>query len=191
MTNTPLPSTGFPRYRFPCVNGTMKVCDSRRPSHRASFPSLGDTRRRACRFAPCGPGHPTAGQGNEIRSPHPDHNAWRRSGPPRFLESPPVSMPCSRTPADLRARPNTARRHGPRASYYEGSPQVGFRGSIARPRHSLSTLRPVGRPHRTQDSLPAAGQLYRVGFVTHRVPTKGFRSLIPLSQASWRKRCPL
>jgi hypothetical protein len=99
LTDIPLPSPGSPRYRFPCFVGTMKMCDSRRPSHRASFPSLGDTRRRACRFAPCGPERTTAGPGLVIRSPLPDKDAWRRSGPPKFLGNPDVPAPCSQTPA--------------------------------------------------------------------------------------------
>jgi hypothetical protein len=53
---------------------------------------------------------------------------------------------------------------------------------MARLGHWLSTLRPVGCPHRTQDSLPVADQgYYRVGLVTHRVPSKGFRSAIVTS----------
>src|SRR5262249_32217323 len=39
----------------------------------------------------------------------------------------------------------------------------GFRGSIPRPRHSLSTLRPAGYPDRTPDSLPAVGHTLRDG----------------------------
>jgi hypothetical protein len=72
MTGIPLPSTGSPRYRFPCFSGTMKMRDSRRPSHRASLPSLGDTRRRVGRFAPSGPERTTAGPGLVIRSPRPE-----------------------------------------------------------------------------------------------------------------------
>jgi len=88
LTDIPLPSTGSPRYRFPCFNGTMKMCDSRCPSHRASFPSLGDTRRRACRFAPGGPERMTAGLEYVIRSPTPENNAWRRYGPPKVPGEP-------------------------------------------------------------------------------------------------------
>jgi len=51
-TNTSLPSTGSPRYRFPGFNGTTKVCDFLCPSRRASLPSLGDTMWCVCRFAP-------------------------------------------------------------------------------------------------------------------------------------------
>jgi hypothetical protein len=62
-----------------------------------------------------------------------------------------------------------------------------FRGSITRPAHSLSTLRRVGYPTATQDSLPAAGQPYRAGLVTRRVPTKGFRSSPPpFPSFAWR-----
>jgi hypothetical protein len=74
---------------------------------------------------------------------------------------------------------HTACRLGPHLNEREGyPPRGGFRGSIAGPDCWLSTLRRVGRPTTTQDSLPAAGQLYRVGLVTHRVPAKGFRCLL-------------
>ena len=57
---------------------------------------------------------------------------------------------------------------------------VGFRmwlsqGSMARPVHSLSTLRSPDRSGTTQDSVLAAGQLCQVGVATHRVPLQGFR----------------
>ena len=74
MTSISLPSTGSPRSRFSCFIGTMKMCDVLHPSRRASFPSLGDTMRCGLRFAPCGSGRPTAGQGFVIRSPLPDRS---------------------------------------------------------------------------------------------------------------------
>ena len=83
MTDIPLPSAGSPQARFPCFHGTMKMCDSLGPSRRASFPSLGNTRRCVGTFAPCGPARPTAGLGFVIRSPPPDFIAWRPSGPPK------------------------------------------------------------------------------------------------------------
>jgi hypothetical protein len=46
LTDIPLPFPGSPRYRFPCFDGTMEMCDILRPSRRASFPSLGVTMRR-------------------------------------------------------------------------------------------------------------------------------------------------
>ena len=51
----------------------------------------------------------------------------------------------------------------------------------------LSTLRRVGRPIATQDSLPAAGQLYRAGFgpagFRRKVSELYSLHLIPLPQA--------
>ena len=91
-----------------------------------------------------------------------------------------MNVPCSSTPAGpLRSAtaalrcclPPFGRRRLPRFPT--------FRGSITRPAHSLSTLRRVGYPTATQDSLPAAGQPYRAGLVTRWVPTKGFRSSHP------------
>jgi hypothetical protein len=40
--------------------------------------------------------------------------------------------------------------------------------------HTLSTLRPVGHPARTQDSLPGVGQTLPGGLKAHWVPPKGF-----------------
>ncbi len=88
------------------------------------------------------------------------------SGPPRFLENPPVDVPCSLTPA----RPQDQACYGPgllpsatRTASALATIQF-FRGSITRPTHSLSTLRSPGCPGTTQDSLPAGGLLCRTGF---------------------------
>jgi len=94
----------------------------------------------------------------------------------RFLENPRVLMPCSWTPAGPTCQAMTARRRGPRSTDDKGSHEaLFFRGSIAGPRHSLSTLRSDHRwpPRKTRFRLLA--KLYRVGLVTHRIPTKGFR----------------
>ena len=78
---------------------------------------------------------------------------------------PPACMPCSRPRRDLGARP--VRRLGVAFRSWHG---VGsrdrslFRGSITRPAHSLSTLRRLGYPRTTQDSLPAGGHPCRTGF---------------------------
>src|SRR5262245_33643975 len=53
--------------------------------------------------------------------------------------------------------------------------------------HTLSTLRPVGRPTRTQDSLPAAGQALPGGLSGPLGSSEGFElfaTSLPLSQAS-------
>src|SRR5260370_7734632 len=93
-------------------------------------------------------------------------------------------MPCSWTRAGPTCQAMTARRRGPRSTDDKGSHEaLFFRGSIAEPRHSLSTLRSDHRcpPRKTRFRLLA--KLYRVGLVTHRIPTKGFRlpSYIPSS----------
>jgi hypothetical protein len=58
-----------------------------------------------------------------------------------------------------------------------------FRGSIAGPRHALSTLRRLGHPKTTQDSLLGAWPASQAGLATRRVPSKGFwsASYIPSS----------
>jgi hypothetical protein len=65
-----------------------------------------------------------------------------------------------------------------------------FRGSITRPACSLSTLRSLGRPSTTQDSVPAAGQLCRRRLATPWVPLQGFRFPIsylpPRPSFAWR-----
>src|SRR6516165_855802 len=66
----------------------------------------------------------------------------------------------------------------PRAENREGYPRRSrFRGSIAGPWRSLSTLRGVGLPtaaRKTRFRLLA--RLCRVGLATHRVTTKGFNN---------------
>src|SRR5208337_5460876 len=67
-----------------------------------------------------------------------------------------------------------------------GLPPRRFRGSITRPWHSLSTLRPVHCCTRTQDSLPAVGHStgrawLPAGF--RRKVSSCFLHLFPLSQA--------
>jgi hypothetical protein len=102
-------------------------------------------------------------------------------------------VPCSSTPAGPlhQAIGRSALLFGasvlPSASSTASAPTThSFRGSIARPARSLSTLRSQGRPWSTQDSLPAGGSPWPVGTRTRWVQTKGFSYVIciPLSQAS-------
>jgi hypothetical protein len=71
-------------------------------------------------------------------------------------------------------------------------PRKVFRRSIAWLSDSLSTLRRIGYPTTTQDSLPAVGQTLLDGLLTRRVPTKGFRmfptSHSPFPSFAWRNR---
>jgi len=62
-----------------------------------------------------------------------------------------------------------------------------FRGSITQRLISLSTLRDEGYPPPRKTRFRPLVQLCRAGLDTRRVPMKGFRSLILLSRASWRK----
>ena len=100
------------------------------------------------------------------------------SGSLRFLGNPGGHCPCSSTPV------GSGRLSGPRVSCLTRPPPVSttkapgvlyFRGSITRPLTSLSTLRRMGRPTTTQDSLLAAGPALPGGIRTRRVSAKGFR----------------
>src|SRR5262249_18308156 len=72
----------------------------------------------------------------------------------------------------------TKDRHGPRRGNTEGSPpRPPFRGSIARPRRSLSSLRSSDHSETTPDRFRPPATLYRVGLITHRVPSKGFQDV--------------
>ena len=123
-----------------------------------------------------------------VRAPKPELSV-ETDGPPRFPGTPRVPWPCSPTPA----RPSTPGHFGvsawsPRLTRAR-TPAMIFRGSIARPWHSLSTLRREGRPspRKTRFRLPA--RLCRAGFVhpqgsNERFPS--FESLPPLLSFSWR-----
>src|SRR5262249_14369020 len=52
---------------------------------------------------------------------------------------------------------------------------VCFRGSMARPSHFLSTLRPPDPPGGRKTRFWLLARLYLVGFATPRVPSKGSR----------------
>src|SRR6516165_7417826 len=66
----------------------------------------------------------------------------------------------------------------PRAENREGYPRRSrFRGSIAGPWRSLSTLRGVGLPTAARKTrFRLLVRLCRVGLATHRVTTKGFNN---------------
>ena len=138
MTDIPLPSTGSPRYGFPCFNGTMKMRDSRRPSHRASFPSFGDTRRRVCRFAPCGPERTTAGLGFIIRSPLPDITPGDDPGLPSSWRTLMCLRPAlgPRRARHYRDKAIAASRHGPTRMLLRG---LSTRGNFGARSHGIST----------------------------------------------------
>lgn len=109
-------------------------------------------------------------------------------GAPKFLGTPGVPWPCSSTPAGS----GTPGHYGvptrsPRLTRAR-TPTMIFRGSIARPGHSLPTLRSGSRlpPRKTRFRLLA--KLCRAGLVHPQGSNERFlsSSLVLLSQASWR-----
>ena len=132
-----------------------------RPSRRASLPSLGGTTRCVLRFAPTTSRRNGGGPG-VLRVRRPPRNCrmirWRRQDLPSSWETPSASVPCSSTPAGLHAPDQNGAAARPPLRERRRLPHWDFRSSIAGPRCSLSTLRGVGYPTATQDSLPGAGQ---------------------------------
>jgi len=99
MTWHPLPSTGFPRFEFPCFVGTTE-CSDVPPLIRPHFgvPSLGRTFPCACFRSPRARRQP-GGLELWVWQPHANICEEATTGPLRFLGNPPVHMPCSSTPA--------------------------------------------------------------------------------------------
>ena len=191
MPGAPFPSPGSRRLGSPgssVLRGTPTPC---RPSRRVWFPSLGGTALHHL-FAPLPPGAGWAGPGTFGSGPPVwtvDLRGDGSSGPPRFLGDP----PCMRAPV---LRPRRGRDARPLQRPRCGLPLVEtrrpprcrrFRGSIAGPTCSLSTLRSPGRPGTTQDSLPAAGRHYRTGLATRRDPCPKFQ---PMSGFLLGQACP-
>ena len=70
----------------------------------------------------------------------------------------------------------TVCRRGPRFHKNEGSPRVSdFSGLNGRRRCWLSTLRSAAYPAPRKTRFRLLAKLYRVGLVTHKAPSKGFR----------------
>ena len=89
--------------------------------------------------------------------------------PPRFLGNPKVAAPTSKDPGGT-ALPGRYRRAdaAPTCAHGRGShDETNFGAEWAGSGHTLSTLRPAGRPARTQDSLPAVGQTLPGGLKAH------------------------
>jgi hypothetical protein len=163
------------RGEFASFNGTMALCDSRCPSRRASLPSLGDTLRCACRFAPGGPGHPTAGLGFVVRSPRPDHAAGKQAGPPRFPDNPMSLCPVLRPRQDRAHQAIAVCRHGPRSDHNEGSHEFIQLSRLNRTASGLAVYASSGvLPRRRRTRFRPLAKRYRTGLVTRSVVTKGF-----------------
>jgi hypothetical protein len=116
--------------------------------------------------------------------------SWRRRGFPGSWGTPVWTCPALRPRRDRWARPFSARPVLPSVVTTPSAPAMSkfLRGSMTRPIHWLSTLRGRDRSRTTQDSLPAAGLLCRVGLATHWVPVQGLASHVapPCPGFAWR-----
>ena len=100
---------------------------------------------------------------------------WKRQGVPSSWGTLFCLRPVLGPRRDQPVRPLRQLGTAPRIGNDEGSPRRVISGLD----HTASALAvyasTAGSPHRLQDSLLAAGQLYQTGLVTRRIPTKGFR----------------
>jgi hypothetical protein len=162
----------------------MKVCDVLPPYRRARCLRLAIPRWRS-RFAPSA-GEQTALSRELVTRCPAGNNTVETTGPPKFLGNPDCfcarffdsgGTACPPCHDGAAARPPLRERRR--------LPHWDFRSSIARPQSSLSTLRRVGYPTTTQDSLPGVGQtlLSRLGYPQGFIE-RFLSVLIPLSQAS-------
>jgi hypothetical protein len=158
---------------FAGFTGTMRRCDSLLPSGTLPFWFALPYRDVRLSFAPADPARVIGRPGVRDPVPMPDLRRGERRasqvpGEPRCVYAM-FSDPGGTEPPGL-----TVIQRGPRDVQDEGSPRV-YR-DLGAQSHGLDTrcLRfvVVVTSLPTQDSLPAAGQLYRVGLVTHKAPKK-------------------
>ncbi len=190
MARRLLPSTGslgsvppLPRYY-----STLRIPSTRPAALRCLRLAVS---RPHPRFAPLATG--CAGQGPGVGHPVlPPGLAEKMKGPPRFPGDPRERALFSDPGGIACARP--LRRHDAAFRHFQnvGSRDYEtFRGSIARPAHSLSTLRSAGYPGTTQDSLPAAGQSLPGGAGYPQGPIERFPLVAsPFPKLSWRTNPP-
>jgi hypothetical protein len=156
--DAPLPSPGFRRDGFPCFNGTVRALRllPLRPAALLVVARQYHTLPPAFRFPR--PWMPDRGPGSlGFGTPEPIVR-WREAGLPGSWGTLVCVRPVLRPRQDRCPLALAGHRRGPSFSDSTGSCELTkFRGSIAGHSHSLSTLRRVGRPTTTQDSLPAAG----------------------------------
>jgi len=113
-------------------------------------------------FAPLGGGRIAPRPG--LFSGFPNQLWWRWQGLPGSWGPPLGHVPGSTTPVGLPRSASSAPRCCFPLCVRRQLPPLTFRGSIPQPASSLSTLRSLGYPRSTQDSLPAGGLLCRAGF---------------------------
>jgi hypothetical protein len=167
---------------FPCFIGTTENSDSRYPFRQAPFSSPDRTTPVPVASLPSPAGTPARSLGGCCPVPPLTGSLFQVEGigPPRFLGNPKVCMPCSSTPARWAMPGLYGMSMQPSAVLNASAPAMRpFRGSITRPTHTLSTLRSVGCPHTTQDSLPAGGQPLPGGIDYPLGPSALFRDRFP------------
>ena len=156
-----LPSTGFRRLVPRFHRYYQGAATSYRSSRRTSLPSLGGTIRcTLVSFPQCGVRHRGPGDfACTHRLPRPVDSV-ETAGSLTFPGNPHCAYALLSDPGRIVAptRPITMQRCSPRSNHDKGSHDYHFRGSITRPRHSLSTLRRVDHSTTRQDSLQAVGQ---------------------------------
>jgi hypothetical protein len=160
---------------FPRFLATMRRSDSL-PPIAPRFVAFAGRYHPCVRFAPSGRDAQPGARGVGIPGPEPEMSV-ETAGSLRFPSDPRVPAPCSWTPVG----PNDAkpwRRLGTATACVNngGSRERRFRGSIARHRDSLSTLRSGGLPppRKSRFRLLARLSAGRDSF-TRRVAMKGFR----------------
>ena len=158
MTVISLLFPGSLRYRFPWCNGTMKMCDSRRPSHRTSFCFV--WRYQAARLSFRSRRSSTHNRGPGVQHPVPTTGHVRLE---TFRVSQVPGVPWCvyalfSDPGGTEPPGPTVVRRGPRDVQDEGSPRVIQISGLNRTALTLAVYASQWLlPAPTQDSLPAAG----------------------------------
>ncbi len=101
LPGTPLPSAGSPGAGFPASPVVLRCCDHWCPSRRAQFPSPSGTAPAPLVRSDRGEVLPLPAR-RLVTRPPPGIAKRRHPVPPRFLESPVVRMPRSKTPPGSR-----------------------------------------------------------------------------------------
>src|SRR6185312_5254773 len=146
-----------------------------RPPVSPPFVAFGWRYHPCASFAPSGRARGRGLRGVGVPVPEPEMSV-ETDGAPKFLGTPRVPWPCSSTPAGSVAPGHCgAPTRSPRLTRARTLAMI-FRGSIARPGHSLSTLRSGNclPPRKTRFRLLA--KLCRVGFAHPQGSDERFQS---------------
>ncbi len=149
-----LPSTGSLGFWFPCFHGTIEHSDFLPPLPRCFVAFASRYRRAPWTSLPQLQDATATSQGLFTGLPHTgsiggDDRTSQVPGEPHYERA----LLCD--PGGTSARGHYCASMLPSAFLTASAPAIRvFRGSITRPTHSLSTLRRVGHPTTTQDSLP-------------------------------------